>query len=158
MSQDYQRDVLFLLHDVARLIRVEADKRARLHGMTRAQWGLVLHLARTPGISQKEMADRLEVEPISVARLVDKLEANGLVERRADEQDRRIWRLHLLPTATCLLSEIRGERDALAEFVATGITPEQRAAMINGLLRIKANLQANEAGRDEPAGACEENP
>src|SRR5271163_1221835 len=103
MGQDIERDLLFLLHDVARLVRVEADKRARLHGMTRAQWGVLLRVARNPGLSQKEVADLLEVEPISVARLVDRMAASGLVERRADAQDRRIWRLHLLPAGTAKL-------------------------------------------------------
>jgi DNA-binding MarR family transcriptional regulator len=158
MSHEYEHDLFFLLHDVARLIRVEADKRARVHGMTRAQWGLVLMLGRNPGISQKEMADLLEVEPISVARLVDRLAAGGMVERRADEQDRRIWRLHLLPAATSLLCEIRREREALTSFVATGITQAQRATMVEALLRMKANLQAadTQAERDEPAGEFEE--
>ena len=96
---DFQRDLLFLLHDVARLLRVDADKRARAHGMTRAQWGILIWLERQPGISQKELAELLEVEPITVARLIDRLEARGMVERRPDPRDRRIWRLHLLPPA-----------------------------------------------------------
>jgi DNA-binding MarR family transcriptional regulator len=141
MSQDYEYDLFFMLHDVARLIRIEADKRARGHGMTRAQWGLVLCIARRPGLSQKEVADILEVEPISVARLVDRMEAGGLVERRADEQDRRIWRLHLLPAATSLLSEIKFEREALAEFVSAGVPAHIRTTMVEGLRRMKANLQ-----------------
>ena len=96
---DFQRDLLFLLHDVARLLRVDADKRARLHGMTRAQWGILIWLERQPGISQKELSELLEVEPITVARLIDRLEARGMVERRPDPRDRRIWRLHLQPAA-----------------------------------------------------------
>ena len=87
---------MFLLHDVARLLRVEADKRARQHGMTRAQWAILIWLERQPGISQKELSEILEVEPITVARLIDRLEARGMVERRPDPRDRRIWRLHLL--------------------------------------------------------------
>jgi DNA-binding MarR family transcriptional regulator len=145
MSQDYERDLFFLLHDVARLIRVEADKRARVNGMTRAQWGILLRLARNPGLSQKEVADMLEVEPISVARLVDRLEAGGLVERRADDQDRRIWRLHLLPAATSALARINRQREELANFVADGITPHMREAMVEGLLRMKSNLQSQPA-------------
>ena len=66
----FQRDLMFLLHDVARLIRVDADKRARAHGMTRAQWGILIWLERQPGLSQKELSEILEVEPISVARLI----------------------------------------------------------------------------------------
>ena len=73
----FDRDLLFLLHDVARLLRVDADKRARLHGMTRAQWGILIWLERQPGISQKELSELLEVEPITVARLIDRLESRG---------------------------------------------------------------------------------
>lgn len=140
MDQDYDHDLFFLLHDVARLIRVEADKRARVHGMTRAQWGLLLRLAHNPGLSQKEAADLLEVEPISVARLVDRLEASGLIERRADELDRRIWRLHLLPAATAQLEEIRYQFKCLKNFVARDISPHIRETMVDGLQRMKANL------------------
>ena len=72
---EIRRDLLFLLHDVARLLRLDADKRAREHGMTRAQWILLIWLERQPGITQKELAEIIEVEPITVARLVDRLEA-----------------------------------------------------------------------------------
>ena len=96
---EFHRDLLFLLHDVARLLRVDADKRARVHGMTRAQWAILIWLERQPGISQKELSEMLEVEPITVARLIDRLEARGMVERRPDPRDRRIWRLHLLRPA-----------------------------------------------------------
>src|ERR1700761_3768888 len=103
---NFQRDLMFLLPDVARLIRVDADKRARAHGMTRAQWGILIWLERQPGLSQKELAEILEVEPISVARLIDRLEARGMVERRPDPKDRRIWRLHLQPAAVDVLQDI----------------------------------------------------
>ena len=140
MGHDFDYDLFLLLHDVARLIRVEADKRARTQGMTRAQWVLLLRLSYRPGLSQKEAADLLEVEPITVARLVDRLVALGLVERRADSQDRRIWRLHLLPAATAMLDEISRHRTAVAEFVGAGLSAETRAAMVQGLQRMKANL------------------
>jgi MarR family transcriptional regulator for hemolysin len=152
MGQDYDHDLFFLLHDVARLIRVEADKRARVHGMTRAQWGLLLRLAQSPGLSQKEAANLLEVEPISVARLVDRLEASGLVERRADEMDRRIWRLHLLPAATAKLEEINIQRQCLASFVARDVSPQIRDSMVDGLRRMKANL-SEAAAKTGPAEA-----
>jgi DNA-binding MarR family transcriptional regulator len=129
-----------LLHDVARLIRVEADKRARVHGMTRAQWGLLSRLTRNPGMTQKELADLLEVEPISVARMVDRLEANGMLERRADTHDRRIWRLHLLPGAEPLLKKMAGQGEELAAFLRAGISQASYAAMVDGLRQMKANL------------------
>jgi MarR family transcriptional regulator for hemolysin len=162
MGQNYDRDLFFLLHDVARLIRVEADKRARVHGMTRAQWGLLLRLARNPGLSQKEVADLLEVEPISVARLVDRMAANGLLERRADEQDRRVWRLHLLPAATAKLEEIDSQRKILANFIAKDISPQTRDTMVDGLQRMKANLLQEAPARaalfeDESCGDVDSN-
>jgi len=151
MGLDFERDLFLLMHDVARLTRVEADRRARRNGMTRAQWGILLRLNRTPGLSQKELADILEVEPITVARLVDRMEAAGLVERRPDLQDRRIWRLHLRPDAPDMLQDINQERLALADFITAGLTDEQRKVMVEGLLRMKANLlgtgQSNSAAQ-----------
>lgn len=154
MSEEFERDLFILLHDVARLSRVEADRRARRMGMTRAQWGIIRRLASAPGSSQKELADLLEVEPITVARMVDRLEAAGMVERRADGQDRRIWRLHLLPAATDLLKDINQEIQTLAELRGSGLTPAQREVMVDGLLRIKANLLSMEAAPAAAAGAA----
>jgi len=72
--------------------------------------------------------------------MVDRLEATGMVERRADEQDRRIWRLHLLPAAMNVLKDINSELQTLADFIGTGLTAEQREVMVNGLLQMKANV------------------
>jgi DNA-binding MarR family transcriptional regulator len=140
MNQGPEYDLFLLLHDVARLVRVEADRRARLQGMTRAQWALLLTLERNPGLSQKEVADLLEVEPISVARLVDRLEANGLIERRPDLSDRRIWRLHLLPAAASALDQIRVQRAALAALINANIPQPVHNAMVQGLQQMKSNI------------------
>lgn len=136
----FHRDVLFLLHDVARLLHVDADKRARAHGMTRAQWGILIWLERQPGISQKELAELLEVEPITVARLIDRLETRAMVERRPDPKDRRIWRLHLLPPAYDVLLEINQQRDEMIHTVSQGIEPGTMDTMIEALLRMKSTL------------------
>ncbi len=146
----FQRDLLFLLHDVARLLRVDADKRARAHDMTRAQWGILLWLERQPGISQKELAELLEVEPITVARLIDRLEARGMVERRPDPRDRRIWRLHLRPPARPVLTEIHDQRAAMASMVADGIDDETMDIMIEALLRMKTTLTQDSHARRTP--------
>ncbi len=141
---DVQNDVLFLLYDVARLMRVEADKRAaRLHGLTRAQWVILIRLDRQPGLSQKELAEILEVEPITVARLVDRLEARGMVERRPDPRDRRIWRLHLLPPSQPVLEDIAVERQIALEKIGEGVAPETIAVMTTALQQMKANLSAD---------------
>ncbi len=151
---DFKRDLLFLLHDVARLLRVDADKRARCHGMTRAQWAILIWLERTPGISQKELAELLEVEPITVARLIDRLEARGMVERRPDPKDRRIWRLHLLPPAHPTLREIDQQRAEIVRMLATGLDEATLEMMTEALVEMKATLlRAAQARREAVAEA-----
>jgi MarR family transcriptional regulator, transcriptional regulator for hemolysin len=150
---DFQRDLLFLLHDVARLLRVDADKRARQHDMTRAQWGILVWLERQPGISQKELSELLEVEPITVARLIDRLEARGMVERRPDPRDRRIWRLHLRPAARPVLADIASQRAEITRMVTTGLDEDTVDAVTEALLRMKVTLvqEAHAARRSADA-------
>ena len=147
-----QPDLLFLLHDIARLLRVSGDRRARAHGMTRAQWVILWQLQRQPGLSQKELAEIMEVEPISVARLVDRLAARAMVERRDDPTDRRIWRLHLLPPAYSVLDHMRTERDDVAELLATGLSPQTLAMVRQSLIAMKANVLSEMRARptDQP--------
>lgn len=122
--------------------------------MTRAQWVILWQLQRQPGLSQKELADYMDVEPISIARLVDRLAARGMVERRDDPADRRIWRLHLLPPAYPVLDHMRGERDDMAHVVATGLTQQSLEAVRRSLIAIKSNVLAELRTRPaEPAPA-----
>jgi DNA-binding MarR family transcriptional regulator len=137
---DFQRDLMFLLHDVARLMRIDADKRARAHGMTRAQWAILIWLERQSGLSQKELAEILEVEPITVARLIDRLEARGMVERRPDPKDRRIWRLHLCPPAHSVLREIDRQRAQMRALVTEGLDHATLETMTEALLTMKTIL------------------
>ena len=143
--QPFDRDLLLLLHDVARLLRTRFDQRARARGMTRAQWVILARVHATPGLSQNELAALLEVEPITVGRLVDRLEARGHVERRSDPADRRVWRLHLLPGAEPVLEDISQAREVLAAELLEGIGPETRTQMVDALLRMKNNLTAEPA-------------
>ncbi len=133
-------DILVLLNDLARLIRTEADKRARTHGMTRAQWMILGRLERVPGLSQRELAEILEVEPITVGRLVDRLEGRGLVERRPDPDDRRIWRLHLTPDAAPVLAALDVQREAIRKLVSEGVSDAALGQLTETLLRMKANI------------------
>lgn len=144
-------DLLFLVYDVARLMRVHADKRARAHGMTRAQWVILSWLGRRPGLSQKELAEILEVEPITVARLVDRLQARGLVERRPDPRDRRIWRLHLKESISPVLEMIETERKNMAAEFLAGLDPAAQAATHQALWQMKTNLCALRAPAREDA-------
>jgi DNA-binding MarR family transcriptional regulator len=116
-----KRDLLTIIITLGRLIRTEADKRARAHGMTRAQWGILIRLELQPGLLQKELAELLEVEPITVARLIDRLEGRGMVERRADPGDRRCWRLHLTDAARPLMGEIDVQLNDVARILCEGI-------------------------------------
>src|ERR1700712_4991294 len=141
--------LLFLRHDVARLVRVDADKRARLQGMTRAQWTILIWLEREPGITQKELAEVVEVEPITVARLIDRLEKRGMVERRPDPKDRRIWRLHLRPPAHPMLLEINRQRAEIARMLTCGVDQAALDDMVETLLHMKTTLTAE--SRTSPA-------
>ncbi len=115
--------------------------------MTRAQWIILSRLERQPGMSQNEMAAICEVEPITVARLIDRLEARGLVERRSDPSDRRIRRLHLLPAARPILETITQAREAMSQRIIAGLDEKTRETLIDALLVIKENI-ANEAVTD----------
>jgi DNA-binding MarR family transcriptional regulator len=148
IGADAEPDILYLLHDVARLLRREIDRRARMHDMNRAQWVMIIRLARNPGLSQKDLAEIIEVEPMTVARLTDRLEARGLVERRADPRDRRIWRLHLTDLADPLLQDIEEQRGKVSAFVTRDLSAGMIDATIDGLMRMKTSLLAADRAAD----------
>ncbi len=108
--------------------------------MTRAQWVILLRLKGQPGLSQKELAEIVEVEPITVARLIDRLEERGMVERRDDPNDRRIWRLHLCPPAEPVLADLAGERTDMLRSLSLGLDAEALAAIEAGLRQMKTNV------------------
>ena len=144
-TNTFDRDLLIVLNDVARLIRTRFDQRARTYGMTRAQWIILARLDKQPGMSQNELATICEVEPITVGRLIDRLEARGMVERRADPNDRRIRRLHLLPAAQPILAKIAQAREALDEDIREGLDDDLRETVVDALLHIKTKLTAEPA-------------
>jgi DNA-binding MarR family transcriptional regulator len=150
-----KRDVIGAIVTLARLLRTEADKRARLHGMTRAQWTILLNLEGNPGLLQKELAEVLEVEPITVARLVDRLEARGMVERRGDPSDRRCWRLHLTDTSRPLMAEIGAHVEELAAIAAEGLDEETLQIVARALARMRDSV-AVEAKRSPAPAPAEE--
>ncbi len=135
-------DLLFLVHDLARNLRLDADRRARTYGMTRAQWVILMWLERQPGLSQKELAELVEVEPITIARLIDRLEQHGMVERRDDPHDRRIWRLHLRDKALPVLRDLAMERAEILQTVSAGISADDLNLINTALCRMKANVVA----------------
>ena len=136
------RELAFALHDVARLLRTYADHRAREHNTTRAQWAVLSRLQRCQGASQAELAEALDLTPISLARLIDKLDAAGLVERRPDPRDRRIHRLFLTERAAPVLNCLAAlAEDVMAKALA-GLDEATRETMARGLAAIKTNIKS----------------
>lgn len=140
MDKTLQNDLPFVLHDVARLMRNRFDQRARGWGMTRAQCVTLMKLECRPGMSQTELAAILEVEPITVARLIDRLEAAGMVERRPDPSDRRMHRLHLLPASEPVLKEIDAYRAAAVAQLRGVVDPADWEVAHRVLLQFKEAL------------------
>ncbi|HVW75152.1 MAG TPA: MarR family transcriptional regulator [Rhizomicrobium sp.] len=133
-------EMLVELYDVARLMRTRFDRWARTYGMTRAQGVILSRLSRQPGMTQNEMAGLCEVEPITVGRLVDRLEARGLLERRLDPSDRRIRRLHLLPAAEPILQEIQRYKDELFRELTEDLDAQTIEIVTDALLKMKARI------------------
>ena len=133
-----------LVSDAARLLRRRFDARARRIGVSRAQWQVLISLARNEGINQSGLAERLEVETITVGRMVDRLADAGLVERRADPADRRAWRLFLTPQAHPILAELHGVAGEVRGEMFAGIDEADQAVLHGLLARLRANLSSRE--------------
>lgn len=137
-----ERNFGFLLHDVARLMRKRFEQNARGLGLTRSQCQVLAHLARNEGIQQGGLAEILEVEPITLTRMLDRLEEAGLVVRRAHPTDRRVRRLHLTHKARPLLGEILAIGAATRGEALEGVAEAERVQMFAILSSMKANLLA----------------
>jgi MarR family transcriptional regulator for hemolysin len=145
------REILFLISDVGRLLRTYADQKARRFGQTRAQWAVLLRLERLEGLKQSDLAEDLDIQPITLTRLVDRLCNNGLIERRADPNDRRAKRLYLTPAARPLLDRISEQVEELAEKVLAGLDPTTIESIISQMGLARENLRqaiADKASQD----------
>jgi MarR family transcriptional regulator, transcriptional regulator for hemolysin len=130
----------FLLHDVARLLRRRFEQNARGSGLTRSQWQVLAYLAQNEGINQSGLADLLEIEPITLGRIVDKLETLGLIERHPDPSDRRVWLLHLTPAARPKLSQLRKLGEVTRTEALAGVPEADTERLLKTLQALKANL------------------
>lgn len=130
----------FLLNDTARLFRRALNARMKDSGITALQWRLISYLKRHEGIRQGPLAELIEVEPITLSRMVDRLAEAGLIERRADPADRRAWRLHLMPRAHDLLEGLRRTADELAAEASEGLTDAERDQLVRLVARVRCNL------------------
>jgi DNA-binding MarR family transcriptional regulator len=130
----------FLLHDVARLLRKRFEQRARGIGLTRSQWQVLAYLSLNEGIHQGGLAEILEIEAITLVRLLDKLEQRGLIERRRHATDRRIRLLHLTPQAHPLLEQMRELGDLTRGEALLGIPLPDQEQLLRLLSLMKTNL------------------
>jgi MarR family transcriptional regulator, transcriptional regulator for hemolysin len=143
---------LFTLAELQRLVRAYADKEAGRYGITRAQWAVLAKIERAEGMKQSELAEQMEMQPITLTRLIDRLCDNGWIERRGDESDRRVNRLYLRKAARPLLGKLSGLRSELTATALEGINPSDAHRLLAQLEAIKENVRnAIQNGPVEPA-------
>ncbi len=139
---DLERNFGFLLHDVARLMRAEFDRRSRALELTRSQWWVLNFVYAHEGATQTELADQCEVERATMGRLLDKLEEKGWVRRESDAQDRRIRRVFLTGEVQSLMVALRGIGAGVRESAMAGIDKDEQDRFVDTLIKIKANMSA----------------
>jgi DNA-binding MarR family transcriptional regulator len=155
MRGSVDMNFLFTLAEVQRMMRAYADKQAARHGITRAQWAVLAKIERAEGLKQSELAEMMEMQPITLTRLIDKLCDHGWIERRGDENDRRVNRLYLRKAARPLLGKLSGLRSELTATALEGIAPADAHRLLAQLDLIKENVRnaiqnpANEPPRKE---------
>lgn len=137
-NQNPERSTGFLLRDNSRFMKVAFNE--RVSGLTQAQWGALAHLSRHQGLNQVGLADLLEVQLITVARLIDKLVGLGVVERRPDPNDRRAQQLFLTSKAQPLLDQMWEAGDEILDHAYAGFTEEERMQCVEMLVRMRNNL------------------
>jgi DNA-binding MarR family transcriptional regulator len=141
MRGSVDMNFLFTLGEVQRMVRAWADREAARYGITRAQWAVLAKVERNEGMSQSELAEQMEMQPITLTRLIDKLCENGWIERRGDETDRRINRLYLKKAARPLLTKLAGLRSELTATALDGINPSDSHRLLAQLEAIKENVR-----------------
>jgi MarR family transcriptional regulator for hemolysin len=148
LPRSLNREFCFSINDVARMIRTYADQKARQFGITRAQWVVLVRLDRFEGLKQSELADMLDLQPITLTRLLDRLSASGLIERRADPNDRRANRLYLTPAARPLLEQLGELGEELMTTALAGVDRDSIERMVAQLATVKENLRQAIAQRE----------
>jgi DNA-binding MarR family transcriptional regulator len=131
----------FEVAETARLIRREANKRAVVLGATKAQWRVLARLNRAgDAVRQIELAEALDIEPITLCRMIDRLEEAGLVERRRDGADRRAWRIHLTAAAAPVIAKLEAMGTQFNADILSGVSETDRETALRVLARIRHNI------------------
>jgi DNA-binding MarR family transcriptional regulator len=153
MKNDETFSLGFLIHDAARLMRRRFEARVSEHGLSAAQWRLLVQLKKGEGIAQARLAALLEIEPISVSRLLDRMEEGGWIERRPDTTDRRVRNVYPTDRTRQIFNSIRAMAGEIYAEALAGLSQQQQQAVLEGLLRINENLA--EADRASTAQTTE---
>ena len=140
-AKSINADFLFALFEAQRLLRLYADKQASKYGLTRAQWAVLAKLERTEGLKQAEVAEMMEMQPITLTRLIDKLCDNGLIERRSDERDRRVNRLYLTKSARPLMAKLAVLRGEITQTALAGLSIADTHRLVGHLETVKNNVR-----------------
>jgi MarR family transcriptional regulator for hemolysin len=141
MSLDLKKQIVSQLVETSRLLRNYIDHRAKSRGTTRAQWIVLFRLREQEGLSQVDLADVLELQPISLVRLLDRLVEHGLVERRSDPRDRRANRLFLTASGRQLADDLDSLRDAIATDVFQGVPTATLETSLKTLRDVKDRIK-----------------
>jgi DNA-binding MarR family transcriptional regulator len=142
---DPLRSIGFLITDVSHLMRRSFNRRVQDLGLTQAQWRAIAYLARSEGMNQAALAEHLEVQPITLARLVDRMQAAGWIERRTDPEDRRAVRLYLTDKCQPILAEMHDRAMSMFEEALLGVSVTARKHLLEALCKMKQNLSKTEA-------------
>ena len=130
----------FLLHHVDRLLKKRFEQNSRGSGLTRSQWQVLTYLAQNEGINQARLAELIEIEPITLGRIIDKLEILRLIKRNPHPTDRRTWLLHLMPAARSRLQQAGEYGDVTRREALAGVSEDDRQHLLRTLETLKENL------------------
>jgi len=130
----------FEIAETAHALRKAFDRRAVGIGVTRAQWKVLFRLERYPGLRQIELAEILDIEPITLSRIIDRLEESGLVQRVSDPADRRAWRLHVTAQAQPLIAKLHGVADVIIAEAFAGMDPKDIETTRKVLAGVRENV------------------
>ena len=149
MDEDYDKNFGFLIHDVARLMRVAYDRRMKPLGLTRSQWWVINHLFFHPGINQTNLAKLLDVGRATLGRLLDRLEAKKWIYRRPDDKDSRIKRVYLSDTVRPTLQTMRREAKRTVDGALSSLSDKEQSQLFSMLHRMKTELALANDGQSE---------
>lgn len=146
-----RKEIAWELGETSRMLRRQFNRHAAAVGATSAQWRAMFWLSRQPGMKQVELAEKLDVEPITAGRTIDRLEEASLVERRRDPVDRRVWRLYLTDQAEPMIDQLKLVAEQVLAGALAGISKAEIAAMRGTLEKIRENVSAIEGAERKSA-------